>query len=401
MNRNDMKYFRMLSRIQMSINKSSTYYEAIRNGSEVIVNQSSAEYVIVWYETNGLLSPYYWLAPLDLTMTSLSGNLPVVAGCLREDKAAFFPDYAKDPVSEISTALQGLYITSLVITPFHFGSDQNGCIFYISTREKFTEEDAEVLQILSMLTEMSIQDTNLTFAERKRKDPLLSCRGVTKSYKNGEIVTQVLKGINLDVYEGEFLCFLGESGCGKSTLLNIMGGLDRADPGTLSFMGTEYGKADEGKLTQFRRENVGFIFQSYNLMPNLTARDNLKLIAELVKDSMDPAEALSLVGLSDRANHFPSQLSGGQQQRVSIARALIKKPSIIMADEPTAALDYETSIEVLDTMAKVVKSGTALIMVTHNEEITKMADRIVRFRDGKVHEIYVNNTPVQAKELVW
>lgn len=401
MNQNDMKYFKLLSQIQRSINKCTTCYEAIKSGAEVIAANCGAEYVTVWHEKDGTLRPYYWLAPTDLTRATIDLSVSAVGACVREQTALSLTDYKNNRDKEIDAALSGLDVHSLVVTPFSFGREEKGCIFYISTKDPFTEDDPEVFQILSMLVEMSIQDTSLSFAEKEQKEPVLSCRDITKSYRNGEIVTRVLKGINLDVFEGEFLCFLGESGCGKSTLLNIIGGLDRADSGTLSFLGKEYTGADEGELTRFRRENIGFIFQSYNLMPNLTALENLRLIAELVKDPMDPAQALSLVGLSDKAGFFPSQLSGGQQQRVSIARALVKNPRIIMADEPTAALDHETSIEVLEAMEKIVKNGTTLIMVTHNEEITRMADRVVRFRDGKVYEICINNNPREAKELVW
>jgi len=230
---------------------------------------------------------------------------------------------------------------------------------------------------------------------------VMKVRNVKKAYLNGTVLTTVLKGVNLDVYEGEFLALLGESGCGKSTLLNILGGMDSADEGEVSFIDHDITHATEEELTKFRRDNIGFIFQGYNLMPNLTARQNLKLIGELVKEPRDADEVLALVGLTDKADNYPSQLSGGQQQRISIARALIKAPKLIFADEPTAALDYATSIEVLRVLENVVHNNTTMVMVTHNEEITRMADRVVRMRDGKVYEITVNRHPVHAEELVW
>ena len=229
----------------------------------------------------------------------------------------------------------------------------------------------------------------------------MELRDITREFQNGETVTKVLKGVNLDVYEGEFLALLGESGCGKSTLLNIVGGMDSATSGTFTYLGRDLSGASQAELTEFRRANIGFIFQSYNLMPNLTAVQNLDLIGELVDEPMDADEALEIVKLSDRKKSYPSQLSGGQQQRVSIARALVKNPKVILADEPTAALDYATSIEVLQALEEVVRGGTTMVMVTHNEEITRMADRVVRMRDGRMHEVTVNRHPAHATDLVW
>ena len=255
--------------------------------------------------------------------------------------------------------------------------------------------------MLNMLTAIEIDETDRFFNEVKNDKVLLSVRDVKRQFKNGDQITQVLKGVNLDVYEGEFLVLLGESGCGKSTLLNIIGGMDKADSGTITYLNKDVSSLKGEQLTKYRRDNIGYIFQSYNLMPNLNAGQNLQLIGELVKDPMDVEEALDLVGLKAKKKSYPSQLSGGQQQRISIARALIKKPRLILADEPTAALDYTTSIEVLSVLENVLKQGTTLLMVTHNEEITRMADRVVRMRDGRTYEVTVNRHPVHAQELVW
>ncbi|MCQ2771155.1 MAG: ABC transporter ATP-binding protein [Clostridia bacterium] len=248
---------------------------------------------------------------------------------------------------------------------------------------------------------MKIDDNELYQQSWDDKEKLISIKGVTKSFKNGEFTTQVLKGINLDIYKGEFVVLLGESGCGKSTLLNIIGGMDNLDDGTVLFDGQELSKATDNQLTEYRRDYIGFIFQSYNLMPNLNVKENLDLISELVKNPLDSLEALDLVGLKEKASNYPWQLSGGQQQRVSIARALVKNPTLILADEPTAALDYETSIEVLSVLEQVYKKGSTLIMVTHNEEISKMANRVIKIRGGKVHEIKINRYPAKATDLVW
>ena len=177
--------------------------------------------------------------------------------------------------------------------------------------------------------------------------------------------------------------------------------MDQLTTGTFLFDGKDYSKADEKTLTEYRRHSVGFIFQAYNLMPALTAEENLDFIGELCENPMDAAEALERVGLAQRKDNYPAQMSGGQQQRVSIARALVKKPRIILADEPTAALDYETSIEVLSVLEEVIHSGTTLLMVTHNEEIAKMANRVIRMKGGVVAEVIVNRHPASARELVW
>jgi len=265
----------------------------------------------------------------------------------------------------------------------------------------FTDEGADVMEIMSMMAAISLESNEALAKPWVPGEVVMQLRDITREFQNGDVVTKVLKGVNLDVYEGEFLVLLGESGCGKSTLLNIVGGMDQATSGEFSYLDKDLSNASQDELTEFRRDNIGFIFQSYNLMPNLTALQNLKLIAELVEDPMDADEALEIVGLAERKNNYPSQMSGGQQQRVSIARALVKKPRIILADEPTAALDYATSIEVLQVMEEIVHNGTTMVMVTHNEEITRMADRVVRMRDGRMHEVTINRHPAHATDLVW
>ncbi len=234
------------------------------------------------------------------------------------------------------------------------------------------------------------------------KKTLISLRGVVKEYGNGDHILRVLKGIDLDIYEHEFLVVLGESGCGKSTMMNIVGGMDFMTEGSLIVEGKDFSKPTEKELTAYRRNYIGFIFQSYNLMPNLTALENVRFIAEISQNPISPEEAIAKVGLSERAGNYPSEMSGGQQQRVSIARALVKNPTLIIADEPTAALDFSTSIEVLSVIEDVVRvQGKTVCMITHNEEIAKMADRVVRLKDGMVSAIRVNLHPLSAKELLW
>ena len=291
----------------------------------------------------------------------------------------------------------------MLCVPFSNDVEDLGLIQFVNGPESdpFTDEGADVMEIMAMMAAIAIEENEALAEPWKPGEVVMELRDITREFKNGDVVTKVLKGVNLDVYEGEFLVLLGESGCGKSTLLNIIGGMDSATSGEFTYLGRDLSNASQEELTEFRRDNVGFIFQSYNLMPNLTALQNLKLIAELVEQPMDADEALDVVGLSERKRNYPSQMSGGQQQRVSIARALVKNPKIILADEPTAALDYATSIEVLQVMERIIKTGTTMVMVTHNEEITRMADRVVRMRDGRMHEVTVNRHPARASDLVW
>ena len=266
---------------------------------------------------------------------------------------------------------------------------------------RFTEDDADVIEIMSMLVAQAISKNESRFEMWEHGEPVIELRGITREFQNGDTISKILRGINLDVYEGEFLVLLGESGCGKSTLLNIIGGMDKATSGEFRCFGQDFSNADRNMLTEYRRHNIGFIFQSYNLMPNLNAYQNLALIAELVDDPLPIEDALESVGMAEKARSYPSRLSGGQQQRICIARALVKRPKLILADEPTAALDYTTSIEVLTALEKVVAGGTTMIMVTHNEEIARMANRVVRLRGGLLHEVTVNRHPAKAADLVW
>ncbi|MBQ7266515.1 MAG: ATP-binding cassette domain-containing protein [Firmicutes bacterium] len=266
----------------------------------------------------------------------------------------------------------------------------------------FDESDVTLVKRCVTITAMTVEEKGFKPAFPLKKKPIISLRDVKKEFKVGDTVLQVLKGINLDIYENEFLVVLGESGCGKSTMLNIIGGMDFLTSGVFEVEGKDYSNPDETQLTKYRRDYVGFIFQSYNLMPNLTAKENVEFIAELTQNSMDSSEAVAMVGLTERANNFPSQMSGGQQQRVSIARAIVKRPKIILADEPTAALDFVTGKEVLEVIEKIVKDGkTTVVMITHNVEIAKMADRVIKLKGGKVASIKYNLNPLSAKELEW
>ena len=232
--------------------------------------------------------------------------------------------------------------------------------------------------------------------------PVFVARDVTKVYHMGEVDVHALRGVDLELFHSEFVVLLGPSGSGKSTLLNILGGLDVPTSGTVRYLDETLTDFDDGELTRFRREHVGFVFQFYNLIPSLTAKENVALITEIADQPMKPAEALALVDLADRIDHFPAQLSGGEQQRVAIARAVAKRPDVLLCDEPTGALDVQTGILVLDAIQRVNRElGTTTAVITHNAVIAQMADRVISLSDGRVSEVVSNARRVAADELVW
>jgi putative ABC transport system ATP-binding protein len=233
-------------------------------------------------------------------------------------------------------------------------------------------------------------------------EPVFAARNLTKTYEMGDVTVQALRGVDFDLAPGEFVVLLGPSGSGKSTLLNILGGLDVPTSGEVVYGDQNLTEADEGALTAYRRSHVGFVFQFYNLIPSLTARENVALVTELVEHPMPPEDALDLVGLRSRLDHFPAQLSGGEQQRVAIARAIAKQPAVLLCDEPTGALDITTGMLVLEALDSVNRQlGTATVVITHNAAIAGMADRVVRLADGRVAAVETNTRKIPPKELRW
>jgi len=231
---------------------------------------------------------------------------------------------------------------------------------------------------------------------------VIEARGLTKVYRMGEVDVHALRGVDLDLFEGEFIVLLGASGSGKSTLLNILGGLDVPSTGTVRYREHDLTSADDAALTRYRREHVGFVFQFYNLVPSLTARENVQLVTDISEDPLDPEEALEMVGLKERIDHFPAQLSGGEQQRVSIARAIAKRPDVLLCDEPTGALDFRTGILVLDVIERVNRElGTTTAIITHNAPIAVIADRVITIADGLVLSEVRNAQKARAADVRW
>lgn len=233
-------------------------------------------------------------------------------------------------------------------------------------------------------------------------DRVFHTKGITKVYKTGEVEVHALRGVEAELYAGEFTVLLGASGSGKSTLLNILGGLDRASAGQAWFRDMELTSMSERELTKYRRDHVGFVFQFYNLVPSLTARENVALVTEIAKNPMRPEEALERVGLGHRMDHFPAEMSGGEQQRVAIARAIAKRPEVLLCDEPTGALDSNTGVQVLEALDKINEDlGTSTVVITHNAGIRAMAHRVIQFADGNVAEVVLNESRVEPSEIVW
>jgi putative ABC transport system ATP-binding protein len=233
-------------------------------------------------------------------------------------------------------------------------------------------------------------------------ETIFSARALTKTYTSGDVEVRALRGLDLDVSAGEVVVLLGPSGSGKSTLLNIMGGLDHATSGHLRFRSTELTALTDRELTAYRRQHVGFVFQFYNLIPSLTAYENVALVTEIAERPMRPEEALGLVGLEARMDHFPAQLSGGEQQRVAIARAIAKRPEVLLCDEPTGALDSKTGIRVIDALLSVnAQLGTTTLIITHNASIQDVADRVLFFADGQISREHKNEARRASAELTW
>jgi len=244
--------------------------------------------------------------------------------------------------------------------------------------------------------------TGLAVKEKAKERLAFRIKGLRKIYHTGETVVEALRGVSIDIAEGSFTVLLGPSGSGKSTFLNIVGGLDKASSGEVEFEGCILEGENDQELTEYRRANVGFIFQFYNLIPSLTARENVELVAEISPDPMSVMDALKMVGLDHRADHFPSQLSGGEQQRVAIARAIVKRPKVLLCDEPTGALDSETGVMVLEALNTVNKElGTTTLIVTHNAATAGLADTVINFADGGIHNIKHNKTRLQPKDISW
>ena len=380
--------------------------EALAVSLDIITEALGAESGAFWMlnAKKDRLFPASTKCPIDISDMSIRIGSGITGTVVSSQESLVVPsDKAKNIVSVPEESL-GLTLYSAVCVPLLNNKEVIGCLEIVNDKDGtfFTEADVEMCEHLVNITSMTMEDKGFFEIEEQRKEVIISVRDLKKDYENGESKLHVLKGLNLDIYKNEFLVILGESGCGKSTFMNIIGGMDTLTSGTVLVEGRDISHLTERELTMYRREYLGFVFQAYNLMPNLTALENVRYIAELVDNPMSPEDAIDKVKLTAKAGFYPGQMSGGQQQRVSIARAIVKNPKLILADEPTAALDYQTSIEVLSVIEDVVRTkGTTIVMITHNTQIAKMADRVVTMRNGVVANIKRNLEPCSATDLVW
>jgi ABC-type lipoprotein export system ATPase subunit len=381
--------------------------EALSGSLEIIVKVLNSQAGIIWFldEKTERLVPIYHIGPSDISGVTVDNDMSIEGLVTKTGKSVRIEDASKDERFEGTVFDENGFVTkTMLCVPLNDTKKTVGCVQIINKKDGslYDEEELELCERMAALAAITIDEKGLIVSAEEERKVLISLRNIIKEYPSGDGVLRVLKGINLDIYENEFVVVLGESGCGKSTMMNIVGGMDFATDGELIIDGKDFSHPSDEELTRYRREYVGFIFQAYNLMPNLTALENIQFIAEIAKDPADPQEALNMVGLGEKGMNFPAQMSGGQQQRVSIARALVKNPRLILADEPTAALDFQTGQEVLVVMEKIVKErGTTVVMITHNAEIAKMADRVIKLRSGKIASVKRNLHPLPAAEIEW
>ena len=379
--------------------------DAMAEGLELLVNvlESTAGAVWVRDKEEDLYYPVYQIGPADLTNMRIRGGEYAEGRTASDGQSRMTGQDGETESSAFEAA--GMSVQNLLCVPLNNLQQVIGTLAVANRKDgkPYTEDELKLCEQMAALAAITMEEKGYSLETVRRGKPvLIEARKLCKDYPSGEGSLRVLRDLNINIYEGEFVVLLGESGCGKSTLVNIIAGLDNLTEGSLTIEGKDFSRPSDADLTAFRRNDVGFVFQSYNLMPNLTALENVQFLAELVPEPMDAREALGKVGLAERADYYPSQLSGGQQQRVSIARAIVKRPKLVFADEPTAALDYETSIEVLGVFEEIVRSAdTTVVMITHNPEIAKMADRVIRIRNGAVSGIKINQKPARAKDLVW
>ncbi len=404
---NNPRFTKAIWQIMEQLLEVDSLDEALSGCMEIIIKLLKSEAGVLWFRDSKTdrLFPLFFTGPTDITGVSISSEEGIEGYVVTNNQSVQIEDAENDPRFE-GTVFDGPDFTtrSMICVPLNDTQRAVGCVQIINKLDGslFSEEDLQLCERMAALAAMTIEEKGLLVDTGEEKKVLISLRNIIKEFPSGERVSRVLKGIDLDIYENEFVVVLGESGCGKSTMMNIIGGMDFLTDGTLLIEGKDYSHPTDEEQTMFRRQYVGFIFQSYNLMPNLNALENVEFIAELVKDPMSSLEALGKVGLAEKAGNFPAQLSGGQQQRIAIARALVKRPKVILADEPTAALDFATGQEVLRVIEDIVNNqGTTVVMVTHNAEIAKMANRVVKLRSGKIASIKWNLHPVSASELSW
>lgn len=403
-----LDYINVLLEITQAIQNSRSLDDALAHSVKAVAQAVNVETGIIWLQdkrkTNKIIPAYV----LNQTGTYDFDLLPgegIAGTVIKSGLSEIMLDCATDPRwSKQADEKAGIVTRNMICVPLNSRQETLGCIQLINKlgSNTFLEEDLELCENLASIAAIAIDERGLIVKNDENRKALVSIKNLEKEFASGKGLLKVLKGITVDIFENEFVVILGASGSGKTTLLNIIGGMDTATSGSIVVNGTDLSKASESKLADYRRHQIGFVFQAYYLLPNLSAKENLNLISEIAKDPIDTAEVLEMVAMKDRSKNYPSQLSGGQQQRISIARAVVKNPKLILADEPTAALDFKTSIDVLEVFENIVKQRiSTVILITHNTEIAKMADRVIKISDGLIADITVNMDPLKSRELKW
>ena len=380
---------------------------ALAASLETLIHTLGCEAGSIWLldRTSDRLFPSFNHGPVDISGITIANGQGIAGSVVKEGSSVIVEDTAADPRFSRSVDDESGFVTrSMICVPLKNAYETIGCIQVINRLDgsHYTTDDLYLCEQLAALATIAIDERGLVPLAGPERRVLVRLHDAVKEFATPVGPRRVLKGINLDIYEGELMVVLGESGCGKTTLLNVIGGMDELTEGTLTVDGRDFTRPTPAQLTAYRRDWIGYVFQAYHLMPNLSALENIEFVTEICANSLPATEVLARVGLADQAMSLPAQLSGGQQQRVCIARALAKNPRLILADEPTAALDVATSLDVLAIMEDIVRERhKTVVLITHNPEIAKMADRVVRLREGRVSSIRVNRHPRHARELSW
>lgn len=406
---NRLQQLEKVWQITSLLHSSRNLHETLDTALSQVMAVINAESGTLWLlEENGeYLYPHITRGPniLALQGLKLKSGEGIAGWVAKNRKSQIIADAVNDPRWAKRFDQTTGYITrSMICVPLTTAKAGIGCLQFINKQDGqlFDEGDLRLTEELAALAAIALEKQGLLIKEQPDREVLNRFEGVKKDYLMGEVEVEALKETSLEIYSGELLVILGPSGSGKSTLLNLLGGMDRPSSGRIFFKDRELTGASERNMTLYRRHEVGFVFQFYNLISDLTAGENVALAAELVDDSLTVDEVLEEVGLSHRKGHFPAQLSGGEQQRVSIARAIVKKPSILLCDEPTGALDDNTGRLILKLLEKVAREhNKTVVIVTHNTAIGAMADRVFKMRSGNLVEILHNPHPTPAERIDW
>ncbi len=407
MNDNRINYTQVIWEITCLLQGAESLEEALRTSLEEVVKAVDAEAGTIWfYNASGdkRIYPSFWIGGADLTGLSLACGEGIAGTVVQDAKTTVVKDCQSDARwAGRFDAATGFVTKSMICVPLTNKYETIGCIQIINKKDGslYTDDDVSLAENLAMLTAIAIEGKGLNLGFTGEKKALMSLRDVSKTTMRGEHERTLLCGLNLDVLEGELLVMCGESGCGKSAIFGILGGLDGLSGGSFTFDGKDYSGADENMLTDYRRSCVGVVCPDGCLVDGMTVTENLELAAAACKKPMAVKTVLEAVGLTELADEKAGAISDGARRILSLAQALVKQPRVLLADELTASLDRETATEVLAVLEKIVKGGTTAVLVTHNEEIGKMADRMIRIRGGQASEVVVNSRRMSAKELAW